>query len=67
MAKTFQGKSMRPGGGGKFAKGVSDMTKKGMPKSEASAIMAKEGRAKYGAKKFAQMGATGRKRAAKGK
>lgn len=59
-------KSMKLGGGGKFAKGVAAMTKKGMPKQEAAAIMAKEGRAKYGAKKMNAMAQAGRKRAAKG-
>lgn len=57
---------MRKGGGGKFAKGVSDMTKKGMPKSEAAAIMAKQGRKKYGSAEMEKMAATGRKRASKG-
>ncbi len=56
----YKGKSMAPGGGGRFAKGVAQMTAKGMPAQEASAIMAKAGRAKYGAKKMASWAAKGR-------
>jgi hypothetical protein len=60
-------KSMKLGGGGRFAAGVKSMTSKGMPKSEASAIMANAGRAKYGASKMNKMAAAGRKRSARGK
>jgi len=42
---------------------VAAMTSKGMSKGEASAIMAKAGRKKYGKKKMASMAAKGRKRA----
>ena len=63
--KTYKGKSLAPGGGGQFAKAVDAMTKKGLPRSEAQAIAAKEGRAKYGAKKMSQFAAAGRKRAQK--
>ena len=59
------GKSTKLGGGGRFQAGVSKMTAKGMPASEAKAIMAEAGRKKYGAKKMAQMSAAGRKRAGK--
>jgi serine phosphatase RsbU (regulator of sigma subunit) len=65
MAKTFKGKPMKLGMGGKFAKGVADMTGKGMPAAEAQAIMAKNGIAKYGQKKMTSMAAVGKKRAAK--
>jgi hypothetical protein len=61
--ETFHGKSMKPGGGGRFAKGVSDLEKEGKSKESAGAIMAAAGRKKYGAEKFAEMGAAGRKRA----
>lgn len=52
-------KSMRLGGGGKFAKGEKAIEAKGLPKSEAGAIMAKEGREKYGKEKFQAMGQHG--------
>jgi hypothetical protein len=58
-------KSMKLGGGGRFAAGVKSMTSKGMPKSEASAIMAKQGIAKYGQKRMSAMSAKGRKRTSK--
>lgn len=64
-AKTYKGKSMRPGGGGQFAKMVDAMKKKGMPAARAKAIAAKAGMKKYGKKKMAKMAATGKKRAAR--
>lgn len=67
MPKTYKGKSTKPGGGGRFAKAVDAMEKKGLPASEAKAVAAKQGRAKYGAKKMAQYAAAGRKRASKKK
>ena len=63
--KTYKGKSMKPGRGGQFQEGVDAMTAKGMPKKEAAAIMAKQGRKKFGAKKMAAWSAAGRKRAAR--
>lgn len=54
-AKTFHGKSMKPGGGGRFAK----MVAKGVPPGAAAAA----GRKKYGKKKFQSMAAKGRARA----
>lgn len=62
---TYKGKSNKPGGGGRFAQTVDAIVKSGVPAGEARAIAAKQGRAKYGAKKFAQMAATGRKRQSK--
>jgi hypothetical protein len=67
VPKTFKGKSLRLGMGGKFAKGVSGMTAKGMPKTEAAAIMANAGRAKLGATKFNALAAKGKAKAAKKK
>lgn len=64
-AKTYKGKSMRPGGGGKFAKMVDALKKKGKSAESAKAIAAAAGRKKYGAKKMAKFSAAGRKRAAK--
>lgn len=58
--KTFEGKSMRLGGGGRFAKGKSELEGKGYSAKSAGAIMASAGRKKYGAKKMASMSAKGR-------
>lgn len=55
-------KSMKLGGGGRFAAGVKKLTGKGYSKKSAGAIMASAGRKKYGAKKMAKMSAAGRKR-----
>lgn len=63
MPKTYKGKSTRPGGGGQFQMAVDAMMAKGMPMMEAEAIAAKQGRAKYGAKKMAEFAKAGRKRA----
>jgi hypothetical protein len=62
MPKTFKGKSTAPGGGGRFAMMESALMKKGMSKDSADAVAANAGRAKYGKKKFAAMGAAGKKR-----
>lgn len=66
-AKTYKGKSLRVGGGGKFAKMVDAMQKKGLPEERASAIAAVMGRKKYGKAKFQKMATTGRRRAMKKK
>lgn len=63
--KSFDGKSMKLGGGGKFAKGVSQMTSKGIPSKEAAAVMAIKGREKYGAAKMNKMAQAGKKRTKK--
>jgi hypothetical protein len=63
MANTFEGKSMKPGGGGRFAKMVSGLEKSGKSEGSAKAIAASAGREKYGAQKFQQMASTGRDRA----
>jgi len=54
---------MKPGGGGRFAKLKGKLAHKGI--RNPGALAAKIGREKYGKKKFAQMGAKGRKRAAR--
>jgi hypothetical protein len=54
-------KSMKPGGGGRFAKLVSHLEGKGKSEESAKAIAASAGRAKYGAKKMAQFAAKGKK------
>ena len=65
--KTYKGKSLKPGGGGKFARMVDDMVQKGIPLKRAQAIAAAMGRKKYGMKKMSVMATAGKKRAAKKK
>ena len=60
--KTYKGKSLKPGGGGKFAKLVDKLKAKGKSASSAKAIAASVGRKKYGAKKMAKFSAEGRHR-----
>jgi len=67
MAKTYKGKSMSPGGGGRFAKMTASLESKGMSAESAKAIAAAAGRKKYGAKRMAEMSASGRRKAAKKK
>ena len=43
-AKTYKGKSLRPGGGGKFARMVDAMKRKGVPTKNAKAMAAVMGR-----------------------
>lgn len=64
MAKTFKGKSMKLGGGGKFAKLKSKVQAEGHSAAYAAGVAAKIGREKYGAKKMSSMAAKGRHRAA---
>ena len=64
MARKKKSKSMRPGGGGRFAKLKKEIAKKGKVKNPA-AVAAAIGRKKYGKKKMAKWAAQGRKRAAK--
>ena len=67
MPKTYKGKSTRPGGGGRFARLVDSLERKGMSEERAKAIAASIGRKKYGSKRMAEMAAAGRKRSSKGK
>lgn len=60
--KMYKGKSMMPGGGGRFAKGEDALTAKGMSRDRAGAIMAARGRQKYGTARMEQWAAAGRKR-----
>jgi hypothetical protein len=57
---SYKGKSTAPGGGGRFA-AMKDSLKGKV--DNPGAVAAAIGRKKYGAKKFAAMGAAGRKRA----
>ena len=58
------GKSMKLGGGGRFAKLKASIAKKGGVDNPA-AVAASIGRAKYGKKKFQGMAAKGKKKAVK--
>ena len=64
-SKKYKGKSMRPGGGGRFAKLVDKLKSSGKSEESAKAIAAAAGREKYGAAKMKQMAKAGKKRAAK--
>ncbi len=59
------GKSMKPGGGGRFAKFVKKVEGEGKSAASAKAIAASAGRAKYGAGKMASFAKKGKARAAK--
>ncbi len=55
-------KSMKLGGGGRFAAGVKKLESKGKSKESAKAIMAVAGAKKYGQKKMTAMAKAGKKR-----
>jgi len=59
---TYKGKSLRPGGGGRFARLVDQLRARGMSEKRARAVAATIGRRKYGSKQMAQWAAAGRKR-----
>lgn len=61
VKKKTGGKSMEPGGGGRFAAMVSGLKKKGKSEDSAKAIAASIGRNKYGKSKFQAMAAAGKK------
>lgn len=62
MPKKVDGKSTKPGGGGRFSKMVDSLEKKGKSADSAKAIAASIGRKKYGDSGMAKMAAAGRKR-----
>jgi hypothetical protein len=62
MASTYKGKSLKPGGGGRFARLVDRLRARGYSEKRARAIAATIGRRKYGSKQMAQWAAQGRKR-----
>ena len=62
MAQTYRGKSLQPGGGGRFAKLVDQLRARGYSTQRARAVAATIGRRKYGAKQMAIWAAAGRKR-----
>lgn len=55
-------KSMRLGGGGRFAAMTAALMRKGKSKKSAKAIAYSIGARKYGKKKMSQLASTGRKR-----
>ena len=56
------GKSMKLGGGGRFAKLTASLKKEGKSEKSAKAIAASIGRKKYGNAKMSTMAAKGRKK-----
>jgi hypothetical protein len=63
---SYKGKSLKPGGGGRFARLVDRLKQRGYSEKRARAVAASVGRRKYGAKQMAQWAAQGRKRGRKG-
>lgn len=61
-AKTYQGKSLAPGGGGRFEKLKDKIVSSGKTPTVAASIAASVGRKKYGAKKMADWSSQGKKR-----
>lgn len=66
MASTYKGKSLKPGGGGRFQRMVDRLKARGLSEKRARAVAASVGRRKYGAKQMAQWATQGRKRGRKG-
>jgi hypothetical protein len=62
---TYKGKSLKPGGGGQFAKLQDELMSEGKSKEAAGAIAATVGRKKYGNTKMAAWSSQGKKRAKK--
>lgn len=58
-------KSMKPGGGGRFAKFVKKVEGEGKSPEAAKAIAASAGRKKYGKKKMSAFASKGKKRSKK--
>lgn len=66
MKKGGGAKSMEPGGGGRFAKMVAGLKKKGKSEESAKAIAASAGRNKYGKSRFQEMAAAGKRKKEEG-
>ena len=62
---TYRGKSLRPGGGGRFQRLVDQLRRRGMSERRARAIAASIGRRKYGAERMARWAAAGRRRSSR--
>ncbi|MEW6045003.1 MAG: hypothetical protein AB1609_00740 [Bacillota bacterium] len=67
LAKTYKGKSLAPGGGGRFARMVDKLQAQGKSAESARAIAASIGRKKYGAKQMAKWAANALRAAKRGK
>jgi hypothetical protein len=67
MAKKGGAKSMKPGGGGRFAAMVGKLKGQGKSEGSAEAIAASVGRKKYGKNRFQAMAAAGKKKMMGGK
>lgn len=63
-AETYKGKSMAPGGGGRFAKLEDKLEAQGKSEESAKAIAATVGRKKFGKQQFQAMAAAGKKKSA---
>lgn len=61
MKKEYKGKSMRPGGGGRFKKLVDQLKSEGHSEESAKKIAAAAGMRKYGKAKMQKMAQAGRK------
>lgn len=64
-AKTYQGKSLKKGGGGQFERMKDAIMKTGKSEEAAKKITAAAGNKKFGKKEMSKMAATGRKRSTK--
>jgi hypothetical protein len=62
VAKTYKGKSLAKGGGGRFQKMKDAIMESGKSAAAAEAITAAAGRKKYGKKEFQRMAAKGKKK-----
>jgi hypothetical protein len=62
MTKTYDGKSMKLGGGGRFAKLSDEIQATGKSKASADAIAASIGRKKLGKTNFQKLASNGRKK-----
>jgi len=61
-AKTYKGKSLKLGGGGKFKKLTDELVSEGKSEDAAAGIAASIGRKKYGKKKMTEWSSQGKKR-----
>lgn len=61
-AKTYKGKSLKLGGGGRFQRLKDELMAEGKSAESAEAIAAAVGRKRYGKKRFQAMAAKGRKK-----
>lgn len=65
--KTYKGKSLAPGGGGRFARLVDKLKAQGKDQESAEAIAASAGRKKYGARQMSEWAAAALRKAGRKK